>query len=224
MPKQKSTTSGQSIHNSLEIVIKSAHAVYNRKRIGLRVDAPEGRKRHTGGVKGHQGYKRVIPKPNKIVGARRPVKCPKHRGQRLEASEQSFSITIIDLVFLSSGARKTITKYVGRGGYCCLCRRLYRPPKIVRLSTQLFGYTFQAWVIYQRIVLRLPYKAISQVSEELFGESISDGSIGTFILRFSNYYVDTEKLLLKAILDSPFIHVDETKINVQGFNQYVGLN
>jgi len=94
----------------------------------------------------------------------------------------------------------------------------------VRLSTQLFGYTFQAWVIYQRIVLRLPYKAISQVSEELFGESISDGSIGTFILRFSNYYVDTEKLLLKAILDSPFIHVDETKINVQGFNQYVGLN
>jgi len=73
---------------------------------------------------------------------------------------------------------------------------------IARLSTQLFGYNFQAWVIYQRIVLRLPYKAISQVSEELFGERVSDGSIGAFIQRFSGYYVGTERLLLKAILDS----------------------
>jgi len=116
VPKQKSTTSGQSIHNSLEIVIKSAHAVYNRKRLGLRVDVPEGQKRHTGGVKGHQGFKRIIPKPNKIVGVRRPIKCPEHKGQQLEASEESFSITIIDLVFMRSGARKTITKYIGRGG------------------------------------------------------------------------------------------------------------
>ena len=141
--------------------------------------------------------------------------------QELAVSRSIFSVTIIDLAFLRSGVRKTITKYIGRGGYCHLCRCHYRPPKIVRLSTQLFGYNFQAWAIYQRIVLRLPYRAISQVSEELFGKRISDGSIGTFILRFSRYYVGTERLLLRAILDSPVIHVDETKINVQGFSQYV---
>jgi len=82
VPKQHSTSLGQSIHKSLEVVLKSAHEAYIRKRAGWRVEAPEGRKRRTGGVKGHQGFKRVIPKPTKIVGTRRPIKCPEHKGSR----------------------------------------------------------------------------------------------------------------------------------------------
>jgi transposase-like protein len=34
-------------------------------------------------------------------------------------------------------------------------------------------------------------------------------------------YASTEKILLKDILASPFIHIDETKINIQGTNHYV---
>jgi len=36
-----------------------------------------------------------------------------------------------------------------------------------------------------------------------------------------DHYILTEKVLLKKILASPFIHVDETKINVQGTDHYV---
>src|SRR5262249_31337178 len=103
----------------------------SRKRYGGRVEAPEGRKRRTGGVKGHQGFKRIIPKPTKIVGTRRPIKCPEHKGQPLAVSTRVFSGTIIDLVFRRSGVRKTITKYTGRGGFCPLCRRHYRPRSFV---------------------------------------------------------------------------------------------
>ena len=85
----------------------------------------------------------------------------------------------------------------------------------------LFGHNIQAWVIYTRIVLRLPLAAISQSCEELFDEPITDASIGNFILRFAEYYAPTENILLARLLASPFIHADETKINVQGVDHYI---
>ncbi len=39
--------------------------------------------------------------------------------------------------------------------------------------------------------------------------------------QLSEKYAATEALLLEKILASPFIHVDETKINIKGMNQYV---
>jgi transposase IS66 family protein len=55
----------------------------------------------------------------------------------------------------------------------------------------------------------------------LFCEQVSDGSLVYFISGLAEYYTSTEKTLLKRILASPFVHVDETKINVQGTDQYV---
>lgn len=57
--------------------------------------------------------------------------------------------------------------------------------------------------------------------EELFGETTCKATIPTFMNRFAKYYAYTEKLHIKRILQSPFIHVDETKINIRGTNQYV---
>ena len=38
---------------------------------------------------------------------------------------------------------------------------------------------------------------------------------------FGDFYSETEHLLVKKILQSPFVHADETKINIQGVEQYV---
>lgn len=43
----------------------------------------------------------------------------------------------------------------------------------------------------------------------------------TTIEQFAGKYARTDRLLITNILNSPFCHVDETKINVQGANQYV---
>lgn len=74
---------------------------------------------------------------------------------------------------------------------------------------------------YQRITLRLPYSVISQVAEDLFCEQISEGSIVNFMTDLTEYYTFTEKMLMKKILTNPFVHVDETKINIQGIDHYV---
>ena len=55
----------------------------------------------------------------------------------------------------------------------------------------------------------------------MFCEKISSGQIYCLIKQVSQYYVYTEKLLLKKILESPVVHIDETKINIKGTSQYV---
>ena len=42
-----------------------------------------------------------------------------------------------------------------------------------------------------------------------------------FLKFMADYYAATELALLQSILKSPFVHVDETKINIQGVDQYV---
>ena len=85
----------------------------------------------------------------------------------------------------------------------------------------MFGHGFLSWVAYQRIVLMLPVRPISQTLAALFSESVGNSTICKFIHQLSGDYAQTETLLRRGILQSPFIHVDETKIIIQGHNWFV---
>ncbi len=229
-PKQISTELGTQIHNQLETILKFAHADYNRKKISLyernseQKEQGEQKSKKRGAAYGHPGYYRKIPKARKIVEVPIKLKCPKCVNQPLKKSTKTIEQTIIDLVFTKNGCKKTIIKYIGAKGYCQKCYRYYAPDFsefILNNSTQLFGHGFQSWVIYQRLALRLPYRVIAQTIEDLFSESISQGSIDRSLKRFAKYYSETEKLLTEKILISPFIHADETPINIRGSNYYV---
>ena len=71
------------------------------------------------------------------------------------------------------------------------------------------------------MALRLPFDKISQLLEEMFKERIAPGQVHSLVEQLSRYYVFTEKLLLKRILASPVVHVDETTININGSSQYI---
>jgi len=223
-PKQNTTEIGGEIHGDLEQILRSAHAEYTKKRIILRQKEGEvgNEKKKIGGVKGHQGYCRVDPSSaGKVIRVPTRRKCPVHKGELLQKSEESIEKTIIDLHFTKSGCKKIVTKYIGRKGFCQICGKYYNPLGIQALQGQFFGRAFKAWTIYLRVILRLPYHIISSMMQELFGEKICESTIPFFMTRFARYYASTEKLHIKRILQSPFIHVDETKINIRGTNQYV---
>src|SRR5882672_288582 len=57
--------------------------------------------------------------------------------------------------------------------------------------------------------------------EELLGEHFSDGTLTNFIRYFSVFYASTEQLSLQRLLQSPFVHVDETRLSIQGIDHYV---
>ena len=57
--------------------------------------------------------------------------------------------------------------------------------------------------------------------EEQFKERVTPATAGRFIANIAKKYSRTERRLENAILASPFLHVDETKISIQGALQYV---
>ncbi len=220
-PKQVANEVGAELHNQFDTILKIAHADYDKKKISLRqCKVGDETKKKLGARKGHPAQTKLPPKANKVVCVPTRVECPEHKGELLVESERITECTIIDLVFDKTGVKKTVIKYTGKKGFCQKCRRNYNP---LELKTNYFAYGqgFQSWVVYHRLFLRLPYRVIVQALKDQFGEVISEGSIVNFLRSFGDFYSETEQLLVKKILQSPFVHADETKINIQGIEQYV---
>jgi hypothetical protein len=57
--------------------------------------------------------------------------------------------------------------------------------------------------------------------EDLFYETTSAASIVNFVESFAEYYRRTQTLLVRRLLESPFIHVDETRLSIRGIDHYV---
>jgi hypothetical protein len=106
-------------------------------------------------------------------------------------------------------------------GYCKVCHERYAPPGTRCHRGQRFGWNFQAWVVYQRVALRMSYRLISKGLYDLFSELLAPETAIGFVERFSEYYSRTEDLLLQGLLNGPVVQLDETKINIMGADEYV---
>jgi len=220
-PKQISTDEGHIIHSKLKQIIVSAHEEqyqWNRLKIKRLQDSTEDnekiRPRREDPIAA-----RNIPKKGGVT-----IKLPRKRFCKchtpLIASEEIAERSIIELFFTKSGCKKTIVRYVGKKAVCPSCKNSYSPPTIKLIGSHIFGHQFQSWVVHQRIVLRLPLAAIAMQVEDLFNEPLAEASIDFFVRRFTKIYAIAEKQLLERILQSNVLHVDETKINIQGTTQY----
>ena len=222
-PKRHATETGKAVHGQFERILRSAEQGSAGR--GMRVrerEAGQYEPRKRGAPKGHQAYRRVIPsKVNRVVRVQPRRKCAKGHGDLILNAGALAERTVTDLTFTRDGCRKTVTRYEGRKARCPTCERTYEPLALCRLGNQAFGHAFKAWSIYQRIVLRLPYRIITQVTEHLFGIGLSSASPIRFLRDLAGYYAPTEAGMLQAILKSDFVHVDETKINIQGVDHYV---
>jgi hypothetical protein len=171
--------------------------------------------------KGHPCFHRIVPRPSRTVLVEPRQRCPRHDVNLVPNPHKPAEKTVIDLVFSKSGCRKSVTRYVGIKSRCPKCKDYYNPPAIGGKHSHSFGHALQAWAIYQRVVLRLPYEIIVQVMDHLFGIGLGTTSIANFMGYLAGYYAPTEAAILQAILKSDFVHVDETKINIQGVDHYV---
>jgi predicted RecB family nuclease len=222
-PKRHATETGKAVHGQFERILKYAEAGSAGRGIRIREkDAAEGEPRKRGARKGHQAYQRIIPaKAGRTVTLPSKRNCPRSHGRLATEDGQMAERSVIDLVFTLNGCRKTITRYSGKKGYCPKCNLHYLPPSLNRFCKHQFGHGFQAWVVYQRTVLRLPYRIITQVMEHLFGVGLSASTVVRFLKYMADYYAPTEAAILQTILKSDFVHVDETKLNIQGVDHYV---
>ena len=225
-PSRAPTADARQLHDPFEAIIKAGHMEYDRKKIILRQDEPKDQQPHRpGGVIGHVGHTREVnprsARSQRVVHVASPATCPVHTDTLLLITERPAETRLIDLVCTPSGWKKVLIRYVGSQAYCPTCARYYRPPEIVERDMVRFGHGFRSWVMYHRLALRLPYRAIVQAIEDEFNEKISQGTIVNFLRGFSTYYAATEIAIIERVCVSPVVHVDETKISIRGDEQWV---
>lgn len=126
------------------------------------------------------------------------------------------------MVYTPRGIKRQVTQYIGNKGKCTACQREFNPPQIRKLGKKRkYGHGFIAWVSYHRLAMRLPYDKIAQLVEDTFGEHVTNGTINQLFIKSADFYKETERMLLKRILNNHFVHMDETTINIRGALQYV---
>lgn len=219
-PRKNSTVKGEVIHTQLESILRMGHENYDKRKIVLRDGEEQKSKAKVGGVFGHIGKTRKTPKPKREKYLNQLTHCPIHKVELKYSGKFKHKI-ITDLVFTKSGIRRTVIKYTYEGGFCSNCGKKVFSLETQKLIQQLFGHNFKVWVVYQRVYLRLPHNLIQNFTNIQFNETISSGSITSFMKATAMYYLDTEKLLEQKIKNSSFIHVDETTINIRGSEYYV---
>jgi len=225
-PKRNTTEASERIHSQFESILKFAHANYDKKKIKfsqIEASKEEDNKRENFiPQKKYYGNRKVETKPTRIIQVPSRIFCidcdnelrkhPGHISRRI----------IIDLVLTKSGIRKTIIEYIGDHSYCSQCNKYYIPPYMIGYSrNQLYGHRFRSWIVYNRVALRMPYSSICEIIHEQFNEKVGETSINYIIKTSSQYYKDTERDIIQNMLNSPFIHADETSINIKGETQYV---
>jgi predicted RecB family nuclease len=219
-PKKVASDISANIHGSFETFLRSAHFKYQRSKIRLSIEsATESLPLEKKKAQKRQRRRSFSTIKGIIVRVPRKRICP--AGHKLSASSKTSQHPVVELMFSKSGCRKTILRYTGLMGYCKVCHERYAPPGTLLYRNQQFGWNFQAWVVYQRIALRMSYRLISKAIYDLFSEVLSTETAVGFVERFSEYYERTETLLLRGLLNGPVVHLDETKINIQGADQYV---
>ncbi len=216
-PKKRSDDTGDEIHTQFQAILKFAHADYEKKKIEFR-NNPDSEKKKHGAQKGHAGHNKLIPQAKEILSCDPMKICPKCGTELIIFESKLSERTFIDLCLTEDGYSKRVTKIQGPKGYCKKCSRYYSPENLY--GGVVFGHGFQSWIIYNRLFLRLPYNSIVESLNEQYGEKTSPGLITLTIKRFAKFYTETNSLLLQRILESPFIHADETKVNIQGQECY----
>ena len=221
-PKQAETERSAEIHRIFEGLLKSGHSNYLEKRMRFRAPGIQAGTDSEKPVRRRVAKKRELStRKGRLVRVRRKRICPKHPTQELMPLRQIAEHAFLDVAFTRNGCRKVVVRCVGKKAYCPLCDKMYWPPAVKQIQNQVYGRGFQAWAVYQRVALRLSYGLIAQAAQDLLHVDISRCSIIWCVERLSEEYAYTEKLLLHRILENPVIHVDETKINIRGFQQFV---
>ena len=208
------------LHHQLESILKFAHADYANMKICFREkkNNNKGARKTPVRTKPIMKYRRVT----RVTQVPKASRCKKCGNKNLQESKKKCERTTVDLIFTKNGVRKSVIKSWAPYVFCKDCRRYSQPVEFsLNCHPETYGDGFKKWIVYQRVALRLPYRNIIMAIEDVFNERVAGSTITNYLQKVAHYYIQTENLIIQKLLDSPFLHVDETPVNIDHINQYV---
>ncbi len=157
-------------------------------------------------------------KPNRIVTCENEV-CPKCKSSHVIA-RQNLSKKVVDLNFSINGIRVVMTQYLSHRYSCQTCQHYFVPIEYPTQRLKL-GHNLIVWTIYQHIVNKQGFRQIENNVKDLFHLSISSSTFFVCKDYFIRYYEPAYNALLRILLKSNVLYVDETPFAMQFEKGYV---
>src|ERR1700674_3854343 len=199
----------------LEKINKSAYWDYQRNRIYLR-SSPS--------VKA--AVQRADKRPSKPVHVNktielraRPACCPKCGAKRIEKHDRH-SRVVHDLRFSRSSIKRWVIRYCFHRYICCSCGATFLPVDSPATKSK-YGSDLRSYIVYQIIELRIPQTTVEDSLSQLFGLDMGAGAVHLQKTLASRVYEVTYKGILKDLVRGQLLHVDETKISIDGRDAFV---
>jgi predicted RecB family nuclease len=215
---------GDFANDSIESIHKFSLFDYQRQRVFVRTDdlIKKSEKRRI-------RKKKSALSPNKTINytARICVRCK----SRNIFSIKPISKNIIDLKFTSSGIKRWITKLTSYLYQCRKCGLIFSPerfkmgldkivPKGCRKNRSKYGHNIKSWTVYQHIVNNLSFRKIESDLYEFFGLAVSKSTLHELKYYIHRYYGPTYEILLRKLLRSDVLYIDETPLKMKNENGY----
>jgi hypothetical protein len=202
-----------SIHG-FEAINKAARWNYQRDRIYIRTDVQLKKAKR----KKKNLLKRAVH-ISQVVVCQLPPICPLCQKKGLRTSRM-ITKRLHDLRFSRSGVTGWIRKYQFQVFQCPACRSYTPWPKEFWDRT-MYGRNLVAFCIFEIIELCVSQLSTVETLNRLFGFKMREIVVRRFKNRGAEYYRETRKKILAAMVAGNVIHADETRIRLHGGTAYV---
>jgi predicted RecB family nuclease len=207
-------------HPDFEHISNCAHFDYQRQRVFARTSKllKKNRKRPTR----NENRKLKVGRYLEITSIRCPecggteiIRCSK--GKKLSGAPRVKRV--LDLVFTAGGIKRRVIEFRSYVHECTKCGFIFMPERYKRLAKHT--HNLMSWSMYEHVSHRISMRSLKDMCHEFFGLHISLSYIHEFQSVMACYYRATYKRLLKKILSSSVLHVDETTVRLQNGKGYV---
>lgn len=172
----------------------------------------------SGGQKGHQGHT--------LQKVKKPDKIKKHRVHNCEKCNRSLlGEPVKDVekrqVFDIPPIKVKVTEHQGEIKECACGHVTHAKfPREARQPTQ-YGNRFKSILVYLNHYQLLPLERTSELCKDLFGHSISEGTIFNVGASCFGKLAAFENSVKSQLIDSPVAHFDETGIRIKGKTRWL---
>ncbi len=206
------------IIENFDYINKCSYFDYQRSKIYLKTDKTLRKSKSN-----TERRKKFNKKPNTEVNIGRTLICPNCNRRNIRVATRVESKIVVDIKFFRGGVKKWVTKYNSNWHQCRDCLKSYFPNKYKNIGIK-YGHNLISWVVYQNLVNGISFEKIEKTLADTFQISIGSvggGSIYRFKILGAAYYKKEYNRLVSNIKNWNIIHVDETKVRVQGLPGYI---
>ena len=173
-----------------------------------------------GGQQGHQGVTRTLSDtPDEIEFCQAPIVCPSCGGDmsNIDAEENE----IRQVIDLPAEIIPCVTEYIQmkRTCTCGHCAKGEFPKEVI--GTVCYGPIIESTVAYLSTLQTIPFKRLSELMENLFGVSMSQGTISNILNRMRKRAQESYEKIRHSVEQSSVVGADETGVTVDGNNHWV---